>query len=386
MKAKDILKESIYALRNRKAYRFYSSQFKRYLALHHFNDEKAPGEDAYLALWHSLSKHVEPYSYRFFRHFCGDTPRIVPEDIGHSVIEDVLCPSSYRAVYSDKNLFPLIVGKENLPRIFFYRINGGGLLDSAYRPVDRDILSYLDSVDSLILKPSVHTSSGQGIKKFTRKGDGFVSVDKGLALTKEYLMSYNDNFCIQEAVEQHPFLSMLCPSSVNTIRISLYKSVKTDEPIVTASILRVGKAGKYVDNAHSGGYFAGIDKKTGELSKYVMDQYGNKLEEWNGIDYTKEPLVIPNWNKVLAFARTIGDRILHHRLIALDIALDKNGNPVLIEYNVGQFSYWLFMYTNQEVFGEYTDEVIDYCKKQYPKLKRNFKRDFGYLLKPFIIK
>ena len=179
---------------------------------------------------------------------------------------------------------------------------------------------------------------------------------------------------------------MLCPSSVNTIRISLYKSVKTDESIVTASILRVGKAGKYVDNAHSGGYFAGIDKNTGELSKYVMDQYGNKLEEWNGIDYTKEPLVIPNWDKVLSFARTIGDKILHHRLIALDIALDKNGNPVLIEYNVGQFSYWLFMYTNQEVFGEYTDEVIDYCKKQYPKLKRNFKRDIGYLLRSLIIK
>ncbi len=78
MKAKDILKEAIYSLRNRKAYRFYSSQFKRYLALHHFDDEKAPGEEAYLELWHSLSKHVEPYSYRFFRHFYGDTPRIVP--------------------------------------------------------------------------------------------------------------------------------------------------------------------------------------------------------------------------------------------------------------------------------------------------------------------
>ena len=386
MKAKDILKESVYFLRNRKAYRFYSSQFKRYLELHHFEDKKAPGEDAYIELWQSLSKKVEPYSYRFFSHFCGYTPRIVPEDIGHSIIEDVLCPSAYRGVYSDKNLFSLIIGKENLPRTLLYRINGGGLLDSEYRPADKDILTYLDSVDSVILKPSVHTSSGQGIKKFTRKGDGFVSGDKGVALTKEYLMSYNDNFCVQEAVEQHPFMSMLCPSSVNTIRIGIYKSVKNDESIVTASILRVGKSGKYVDNAHSGGYFAGIDKRTGELSKYVMDQYGNKIEEWNGVNYAKNQLVIPNWDKVLSFARTIGDKILHHRLVALDIALDKNGDPVLIEYNVGQFSYWLFMYTNQEVFGEYTDEVIAYCKKQYPKLKRNFKRDFGYLLKPFIIK
>lgn len=386
MKSKDTLKEVVYFLRNRKAYRFYSSQFKRYLERQHFDDKKAPGEDAYLELWSALSKHVDPYSYRFFRHFCGDTPRIVPEDIGHSIIEDVLCPSAYRGVYSDKNLFPLIVGKENLPWTIIHRINGGCLLDSDFHPIDKDVLSYLSSIGSVILKPAINSCSGQGIKKFTRRGDGFFSVDKGVALTKEYLLSYGDDFCLQEAIEQHSFLNQLCPSAVNTIRICLYKSVKNDESIVTSSVLRVGKAGKYVDNAHSGGYFAGVDKMTGELSKYVMDQYGNRIEEWNGINYAKNQLVIPNWDRVLSFARTIGDKILHHRLIALDIALDKDGNPILIEYNLGMFSYWLFMYTNQEVFGEYTDEVIDYCKKQYPKLKRNFKRDFGYLLRDLIIK
>ena len=74
MKAKDLLKETIYFLRNQKAYRFYSSQFKRYLELHHFYDKKAPGEDAYLGLWHSLSKKVDPYSYRFFVIFVAILP------------------------------------------------------------------------------------------------------------------------------------------------------------------------------------------------------------------------------------------------------------------------------------------------------------------------
>ena len=384
MKAKDILKETVYFLRNRKAYRFYTSQFKRYLELHHFDDKKAPGEDAYLGLWHSLSKKVDPYSYRYFCHFCGYTPRIVPEDIGHSVIEDVLCPTAYRGVYSDKNLFPLIVGKENLPQTFIYRINGGCLLDSEYHPIDKDVLTYLTSVDSVILKPSINSCSGQGIKKFIRRGDGFFSVDKGVALTKEYLLAYSDDFCLQRAIEQHPFLSQLCPSSVNTIRISLYRSIRNDESIVTASVLRIGKAGSVVDNAHSGGFFTGVNKDTGELEKYVIDQFGNKKEEWNGVNYASDPLIIPNWDKVLSFAKTVGGKILHHRLIALDIALDKNGDPVLIEYNLGLFSYWLFMYTNQEVFGEYTDEVIAYCKQHYPKLKRNFKRDFGYLVRSLI--
>ena len=42
MKAKNYFKETVYFLRNRKSYRFYSSQFKRYLELHHFDDKKAP--------------------------------------------------------------------------------------------------------------------------------------------------------------------------------------------------------------------------------------------------------------------------------------------------------------------------------------------------------
>ena len=381
MKAKDIFKEGIYFLRNRKVYRRYASQFKRYLEMHHFENKKAPGEDAYLELWHSLSKHVEPYSYRFFSHFCGFTPRIVPEDIGHTIIEDVLCPREYRGAYSDKNLFPLIVGKENLPRTLLCRINGGGVLDSDYHLIDKDILTYLDNVDSVVLKPSVYSSSGHGVIKFTKNGDHFLSADKGKVLSKKFLLSYNDNFCLQEAIEQHPLLKQLCPTSVNTIRLCLYKSVKTNKSIVTSSILRIGKTGSFVDNAHSGGLFTGIDKSTGELGKCVFDQYGNMMKEWNGIDYSKNAFTIPNWEGVLSFAQTIGDRILHHRLIALDIALDETGTPVLIEYNLGQFSYWLFMYTNQEVFGEYTDEIIDYCKIQYPKLKRNFKRHFGYLLR-----
>ena len=109
--------------------------------------------------------------------------------------------------------------------------------------------------------------------------------------------------------------------------------------------------------------FVGVDVTSGELGKYLVDKYGNKKEIWNDIDYSKESLFVPHWDRVIELAEYIGSRILHHRLIALDIALDINNKPILIEYNISAFSYWLYMFTNQEVFGKYTDEVIDYCKK-----------------------
>lgn len=73
-----------------------------------------------------LCPRVEPYSYRFFRHFCGNNPNIVPEDIGRSYIEEVLNPVEYRPAYADKNLFPEIIGKNHVARTIVCRINGGG--------------------------------------------------------------------------------------------------------------------------------------------------------------------------------------------------------------------------------------------------------------------
>jgi hypothetical protein len=268
----------------------------------------------------------------------------------------------YRSVYEDKNMFPEIVGKENVPRTIVCRINGSNLLDAEYKNADDDLSKYTADSKSLILKPSVNTSSGRGVLKFEKKGKDFVSVGDNITLSKAFLLSYHD-FCLQETVSQHSFMNKLCSTSVNTIRLSLYRSVSSEEPVVTAGIIRIGKDGAFIDNAHAGGLFIGVDVATGELGKYVIDQYGNKQNSWNGIDYANDVYTVPHWNDVIAFAKYVGTRIHHHRLIALDIALKEDGKPILIEYNLSGFSYWLYMYTNQTVFGNFTDEIIDYCRR-----------------------
>ena len=77
---------------------------------------------------------------------------------------------------------------------------------------------YIGDSTSLILKPSVGTNSGDGVIKFNKVGEEFVSIDGKVTLTKEFLMSYGRNFCLQEAVCQHEFMNHLCATSVNTIR------------------------------------------------------------------------------------------------------------------------------------------------------------------------
>lgn len=362
MGIKSTIKAGIKEYWRYRCYRFYSEQFKHYLDIQHLENKKAEGEDEYLQKWKALSSRVEPYSYRFFSHYLGFTPNIVPEDIGHSIVEEILNPLPYRRVYEDKNIFPDLIGKENVPRTIVCRINGSKILDADYRKADKELSEYIGATESLILKPTIDSDSGRGIIKFVKKGNVYVSTSDEKTMTKDFLESYCKDFCLQEAVKQHAFMNNFCPTSVNTIRLCLYRSVKDEKPRVTASIIRIGKIGAFVDNAHAGGMFVGVNVATGEMGKYAIDQYGNKQNVWNDIDFSQGTFIVPHWKDVIAFAEYVGTKIHHHRLIALDIALNEEGKPILIEYNIYGFSFWLFMLTEQEVFGKYTDEVIEYCK------------------------
>lgn len=206
--------------------------------------------------------------------------------------------------------------------------------------------------------------------KFERLNGRFVSKNEGVELTMEFLKSYGDDFILQEAVEQHSAISELCSTSLNTLRVFLYRSVKDNAAHVLACVLRVGKDGNYLDNAHAGGRFIGVDVATGELGTYVSDTYGLKSKLWNGIDYSIERRKIPCWDQIVSFAENIGGCHDQMRLVSLDVVLDKDSKPLLIEGNVTANSYWLFMLAGQSPFGDFTDEIIDYCA--FHKNKRNF--------------
>lgn len=203
---------------------------------------------------------------------------------------------------------------------------------------------------------------------FEKKNNGkYISVKENQELTLDFLMNYGDDFVLQEALRQHSLLSKFNATSVNTLRIAIYRSVKDEKVNVTGALVRIGRSGEICDNAHMGGYFVGINPENGHLNHYACEQYGNRSKKWNDVDYEANDFVIPNWDKVIEFAKYIGSRLLHCRLIQLDIAIDEQGKPRLIEYNINGFSFWLFMLSGQNPLGRFTDEIIAYCKERKDK-------------------
>lgn len=224
------------------------------------------------------------------------------------------------------------------------------------------------AVNRIIIKPTVGGMSGHGVNLFEKTDNGeWISHDGNVALSMEYLLNYGKDLIIQECVTQFDYIKQFNPTSINTLRLTLYRSVKDDSFNVTSSIIRICGKDSFVDNAHAGGCFVGI-LPNGLLDKKVVNQYGKVVYTFNGIDFSKD-YQIPNWDKIIDFAKCIGRYVPHHRLLALDLAIDKNGNPKLIEFNGEWYSMWLFQFTSSSAFGEYTDEIIEYCSKQMSELE-----------------
>ena len=319
-----------------------------YLALRRsgFKNVKAEGEDAFIARWRQLSPYVDPYCYRLFSNFCGPSPDIIPEDIMHDVIEAALNPPQLWDVYEDKNMFPIILGEEYVPATVASRMAGG--------PIEHKVP--LSSIkDPLFLKPSVNSSCGERIVRFERVGESYLSAD-GDELTDDYLYAYGDNLLLQKAVVQHPDTARFGTSSVNTMRLTVYRSVRDLRPHITCGIFRMGRNGAVVDNAVAGGLYVGIDVQRGCIRGDSFDIRGNHSH------FGEYPL--PCWEKTVEFAHYVASRIPHHHLIAMDIAVTADNRPILIEYNIGGFSAPVYNYTAQTVFGRYTDEVVDWVRER----------------------
>lgn len=339
----------------------------------------APGEENYIALWKQFNERVEPYTYRFFYKICGKSSHIIPEDIACVYIEPLLNPIRFRAMYSDKNLYArLLLPKGCAPKTFLYRIAGGNIYagDSCCLE-DKPIVSdaNADAISQLIpseytkiaLKPSIDSHSGAGVMLFEKK-EGIYVGKNGEILNGFFLRRYGNDFVIQEVIKQDAYVGQFCKTSVNTMRIMTYRSVEDETIHILGSVLRIGHEGSFVDNLFAGGGFAIINAETGELGKYILDEFGRKSSKINGIDFSANTFVIPRWNEAIDFAKNVAKQIRHARLCALDVVFDESGKLRLIEYNVDRFMWSFIMFSGRLPFGDRFDEVIQYCLKNKSKV------------------
>lgn len=357
--------------------RTHSREIKRFSKLANVTLEPTEGEKEFLAKWRPIYSHIHPRFYRFYSHFVGKEPNIVPDDCFHTIIEPTLNNQNALTTYADKNMFELLFPRDFFP-VCILRNMAGTYMDRDYHVLQMDENELakrltnnerIKSLGKFILKPATETGGGKGVRLFVldKQSGKWVSNDKK-EFSYNYLeKQYKRDFIIQECIEPSDFVRQFNPVSYSTIRIFTYRSVKDDQPHFIGGYLRVGAQGSFRDNMGSGGYSCPMDSK-GNLMEFASNIKRQRFDNINGVSLKGSHFAIPNFEKVLEYVFEVAKRNIPNRLLSFDVMLDKQNNPHLIEYNIKWQTVTTVQTTTKAFFGEFTDEVIEFCKKNLDNL------------------
>ena len=328
-------------------------------------------EKQYIDKWKKYDKNVIPEYFRVYSYLSGVKDlNYIPDFLYYTLIEPQLNNYALGAIGDEKNYYSKIITNVNQPKILLRNINGI-FCDENYDKIALDeslLFSLLKTENKIFIKPSLDTGQGKNARKFIYSVNEFISTN-GEILSLDFLnKNYHKDYIIQEFIPQCELLNAFNSDSINTLRILTYRSFTDNEIKVLHTTLRVGKKGGITDASRTGGRFCGV-LQDGSLKKQIYDAKGFIYEDFNGINIVNNDFKIPNFNKVIECAKQSADPFYHHRILALDIMIDADNLPRLIEVNpIGQ-GMFIFQASLGPMFGEFTHEILNYCYNNRNNLK-----------------
>lgn len=207
--------------------------------------------------------------------------------------------------------------------------------DYLYRDwLDLTVASYQEFEDFIRKHPLFFVKARMGM--FGKHAGKYVAGEHGGTAGIQVLYKdLQEKGClVEELISQHPLLENFNNSSVNTLRIVTLLSSEKKLKIMSA-VLRIGRAGKTVDNFHYFGIAATVDVDTGIVNSPGIDR---EFKRYIVHPDSKEQIIgfrIPSWDKAVDLISRAALEVPEVRYIGWDVAIDSNGKAQLIEGNYG---------------------------------------------------
>jgi len=234
-----------------------------------------------------------------------------------------------------------VLGLPTVPLLGHFDPYSGQCADGGPLRTEEDLRQLLAGANGrrVFFKP-VEGDSGRGVFSIhVAYADGGINLSPALGGEKcsipqlaRLLKQNKGGVVIELAIEQHPVLACLNPSSVNTLRV--WVASDGNEPHVLGAFLRVGRAGSEVDNTSRGGLACPVDLESGRIREAIdLSPMRRTYETHPDTGATLPGTEIPDWPQCVALAKN-ALRVLPGAVFAgLDIAVSMEG-PVVVEYNV----------------------------------------------------
>lgn len=271
-----------------------------------------------------------------------------PEDIFFSRIERVMndCDEAGHGP-DDKSALFRFVPKENRP-IPILRYVRGSFFDGENNWIDKDVVRNLLKGE-FVGKPC-RSSGGNGVEL---RND----------FTPEWIVANGgDVYEVQKRINQCEFTAQFNKSSINTIRMMTMRCPWNGEIVVCRSMLRMGVSDSVIDNMMKGGLCVCVGDR-GLLGKYAYDYDGKRFECHPVSGLRFEGMKHPGYGKMVEIASAIHKNILSYNLLSFDLVQRDDGSICVIEINATSQGITQLQYDFGGLFGEYTEQVVDWCSK-----------------------
>lgn len=309
---------------------------------------------------------IDPVTHIAYSNLTGKKDvRVIPQEFYRKVFLGVFNDNPMTDMYRDKNFYDIAIDTPNQVENVIKRVRGQ-YYNGINTMIDKsDVLKLLGQASrEFIIKPS-DTNNGKGIMKILVK-DNIITDGVNEISLSNLEKTYGYNFVIQKFIKQHQTMANPHPSSVNTLRMV---TIRWDNKIKNLyTFTRFGHSNNVKDNAGSGGVVVGV-KDNGEFMNYGIQRSKMIYEHPTTQLEISKFGTVPNYEKAKSFVRELHENIIHHNFVAWDIAISKDGTPILIEPNFFGGSWINQIALGRPMFGEYTEEILNYLSHRANKTK-----------------
>ena len=273
--------------------------------------------------------------------------RYLSMDVYYFFVIPALNRYDFKDAYLDKNIYSELFPQVKQPRAIVKNMHGLYYIDGEQVTMEQAVDAVVDASDELMIKPTVETCNGEGVEQIR---------DFGADAIRELFRQYAFNFIVQEKVKQHPALSQVNPTSLNSMRLYTYRHIDGSyEYLYPYAHLRFGGKGAIKDNVSQGGGTCVIDRD-GVVDDRVFrfkNMNVSSLKQETGVEH----LVIPNYQRIIDTLIAMHKRLPYFDYVGWDVTVLPDGEPLLIEFNLAPSVEGPQMMAGP-MFGDCLDEVV----------------------------
>lgn len=276
-------------------------------------------------------------------------PRYIPNTLIYTKIDQYFNNRKIGYGFNDKNYYSLIFPNVKQPEVIVRNI-GGMFLNEKYELLTQvEAFKLICNYQEVICKPTLESGSGRSIE--------FWNIKDNIQHIECFLHDKTEkDYVVQKIIKQHPELNKVHADSINSIRIV---SILMPEGVyILSSNLRMGVGESRIDNVTAGGISCGINED-GSLKSYATTYYTGEHLTQHPQGLVFEGFKVPSYDKAVELVKQAHPLIPHFRLVSWDIAIDENGDALLIEPNMRKGGINLNQFNNGPLFGDMTERVLD---------------------------